>query len=414
MGQQAVNEPWTVGRVLKWTTGYLQRQGDEHPRLSAEWLLNNVTGLSRVELYMHFDQPLSQQELARMHEAVVRRAKGEPLQYVTGEMPFRHIVLRCERGVLIPRPETEVLVDAALEGVDAAIARGDVFNDAEDCARRRAALAAARDMQVAAAASATSQAVEPERKETTGRALSSFAGDSSHDATSADDTTEEHIDPIVHVAGPEQSHPYEYVPGPEDNSQGVVEGENAPAAPAEEPRDPIPAGPRVLEIGCGTGCIALSIASERPGTSVVATDLSPQAVSLARRNREALELTNSVRVVQCDLAAGVSPELMGTFAVLVSNPPYIPSAVIPTLPEEVVGFEPGLALDGGTDGLDVFRRILEIAPVALAPHGMLCCELFETNVGTAAELTRAQGGWQSVEVREDLTHRPRVLVATRS
>lgn len=414
MSQQAVNESWTVGRVLKWTQGYLQKKGDEHPRLSAEWLLNNVTGLSRVELYMHFDQLLSQQELASMHDAVVRRAKGEPLQYVTGEMPFRHIVLRCERGVLIPRPETEVLVDVALEGVDAAEARGDVYTDAEDCARHRAAMAAARDKQTAEASSATSPVAEPEREEPAGRALSSFVGDSSHDATSADDTTEEHIDPIVHVAGPEQSHPYEYVPGPEDNSQGAGERESASADQAKEQRDPIPAGPRVLEIGCGTGCIALSIASERPGTSVVATDLSPQAVSLARRNREALELTNSVRVIRCDLATGVAPELMGTFAVLVSNPPYIPSAVIPTLPEEVVGFEPGLALDGGADGLDVFRRILEIAPSALAPHGMLCSELFETNVGTAAELTRAQGGWQSVEVREDLTHRPRVLVAIRS
>ncbi len=104
---------------------------------------------------------------------------------------------------------------------------------------------------------------------------------------------------------------------------------------------------------------------------------------------------------------------MGTFSVLVSNPPYIPSAVVPTLPQEVIGYEPGLALDGGEDGLDVFRRILELAPRALAPGGMLCCELFEDNVGTAAELVRAQGGWVSAEVREDLTHRPRVLVAVR-
>ena len=118
-------EPWTIKRVLDWTSGYLERKGDEHPRLSAEWLLANVCGLSRVELYVNFDKPLEAGELDAMHAAIERRAAGEPLQYVTGEMPFRHIVLKCERGVLIPRPETEVLVDAALEGVDAAAEKSD-------------------------------------------------------------------------------------------------------------------------------------------------------------------------------------------------------------------------------------------------------------------------------------------------
>ena len=294
----AEQELWTIRRILAWTTDYLGRRGDEHPRLSAEWLVSNVTGLSRVETYMNFDRPLGREELDAMHAAVARRASGEPLQYVTGEMPFRHIVLHCERGVLIPRPETEVLVDAALEGVDAAAAAG--------------------------------------------------------------------VETV-----------------------------------------------RALEVGTGTGCIALSIASERPGTRVVATDLSDAAVELAVRNRDALGLEDPVRVVSGDLASGVDPRLMGTFSVLVSNPPYIPSALVPTLPEEVVGYEPGLALDGGDDGLDVFRRILELAPSALRPGGMLCCELFEDAVATAADLCREQGGWAAVEVREDLTHRPRVLVAVR-
>jgi hypothetical protein len=114
------SQTWTVKRILEWTRGYLERKGDEHPRLSAEWLISDVTGLSRVQIYMNFDKPLTPAELDAMHDAVVRRGRGEPLQYVTGEMPFRQIVLHCERGVLIPRPETEVLVDAALEGVDAA------------------------------------------------------------------------------------------------------------------------------------------------------------------------------------------------------------------------------------------------------------------------------------------------------
>lgn len=290
-------EAWTIRRMLDWTIGYLERRSDGRPRLSAEWMLSNVTGLSRVQLYTSFDRPLSADELARMHDAVVRRGAGEPLQYVTGEMPFRHIVLHCEGGVLIPRPETEVLVDAVLAHVDVAAAAG-------------------------------------------------------HDA-------------------------------------------------------------QVLEVGTGTGCIACSIASERPGSHVVATDLSPAAAALAMRNRDALGLARAVDVITCDLASGVDPALKGTFDVLVSNPPYIPSDVVPTLPREVVGFEPHLALDGGADGLDVFRRLLEVAPDMLRPGGMLACELFETNAEVAAELCRRQGGWARVEVREDLTHRPRVLVAVR-
>lgn len=346
------SQTWTVKRILEWTRGYLERKGDEHPRLSAEWLISDVTGLSRVQIYMNFDKPLTPAELDAMHDAVVRRGRGEPLQYVTGEMPFRQIVLHCERGALIPRPETEVLVDAALEGVDAATLTFPAI---------------------------LGSVPEPAEEEAAG-----------------DD------DKVVSLQG--------------NRSAEKDDAADAQAAELVAPAEPpvlVGPGCRVLEVGTGTGCIALSIASERPGTRVVATDLSPQAVALATRNRDALGLEHAVTVVEGDLASAVDPDLMGTFSVLVSNPPYIPSAVVPTLPQEVIGYEPGLALDGGEDGLDVFRRILELAPRALAPGGMLCCELFEDNVGTAAELVRVQGGWASAEVREDLTHRPRVLVAVR-
>lgn len=324
----ATAEPWTIKRILDWTSGYLERKGDEHPRLSAEWLLANVTGLSRVELYVNFDKPLEAAELSAMHAAIERRAAGEPLQYVTGEMPFRHIVLKCEEGVLIPRPETEVLVDAALEGVDAALGRRG---------------------------------------------------------------------------------------GTDAETSGAGEKNAGPADAAGEAAGPMGEGPvRVLEVGTGTGCIALSIASERPGTCVTATDLSPRAIELATRNREALGLEDAVDIVECDLASGVDPDLMGSFSVLASNPPYIPTSVLQDeVPAEVKDHEPELALDGGADGLVVFRRLLELAPRALAPGGMLAVELFEDSLGQAADLARSQGGWASVEVREDLTHRPRVLVAVR-
>ena len=294
IGPDMPQDTWTVKRVLDWTVGYLQRKGDERPRLSAEWLLCAATGLSRVEVYTNFDKPLTKDELVLMHESVARRGRGEPLQYVTGEMPFRHIIMRCEKGVLIPRPETEILVDACLEQLAAVDA------------------------------------------------------------------------------------------------------------------------PRVLEVGTGTGCIALSLATECPGTRVIATDISPRAVELATRNRDALDLAGTVEVVECDLAAAVPEALMGTFDLLVSNPPYIPTSVLEhEVPPEVKDHEPHLALDGGPDGLDVFRRLLELAPVALHPGAAMALELSEDNVQKAADICAKQGGWSQIEVREDLTHRPRVLVAVR-
>lgn len=305
MEQQRV---WTNTAILNWTTDYLRQHGDEHPRLSAEWLLCDATGMSRVELYTNYDRPLEPSELARMHDLVVRRAKGEPLQYVTGEMPFRHIVLRCEPGVLIPRPETEILVDAALEGIDSAL-----------------------------------------------------AAKKSHGA------------------------------------------------------QPDAAGCTVLEVGVGTGCISLSLAAERPGTRVIATDISPRAIELARRNVDALNKSDAVELVECDLASGVDPELMGSFSVLVSNPPYIPTEVLEhEVGAEVRDFEPTLALDGGSDGLDIYRRLLDLAPAALAPGGMFCVELYEGALDAAADLLRQRPGWDEPEIRQDLTGRPRILVARRT
>jgi len=105
---------WTVKAALDWCLGYLTEKGDEHPRRSAEWLLSAATGLSRVELYAYHDRPLGPEERNTLRRDVKRRAAGEPLQYVTGEVAFRHLVVKVCPGVLIPRPETEVLVGEAL------------------------------------------------------------------------------------------------------------------------------------------------------------------------------------------------------------------------------------------------------------------------------------------------------------
>ena len=115
-----MSETWTVKRCLDWTNEYLGGKGIEKPRVSAEWMLSSILGLSRTQLYMSFDRPLLPEELDRMHRSVVRRAKGEPLQYITGDTQFRIIDVACEPGVLIPRPETELLVSLASEIIRAA------------------------------------------------------------------------------------------------------------------------------------------------------------------------------------------------------------------------------------------------------------------------------------------------------
>ena len=110
----AENDIWSIKAALDWTVGYLERKGDENPRISAQWLLAEACGLSRIELYTRLDQPLSMGERDVLRGYVTRRGQGEPLQYITGEVGFRHISVQVRPGVLIPRPETEVLVSEVL------------------------------------------------------------------------------------------------------------------------------------------------------------------------------------------------------------------------------------------------------------------------------------------------------------
>jgi release factor glutamine methyltransferase len=289
----AAEQVWSVKAALDWTTTFLAEKADEHPRRSAEWLLSAATGLSRVELYAFHDRPLSDSERAALRDSVRRRAAGEPLQYVTGEVAFRHLVVKVRPGVLIPRPETEVLVDAVLPEVQRLV----------------------RDR---------------------GEAL-------------------------------------------------------------------------VADLCTGSGCIALSIASECPGSSVLATDVSPLAVEIAAENAARLGLSEAVTTLSGDLFSALPETVCGTLDVIVANPPYIPSADVPELPAEVAGFEPRLALDGGIDGLDVFRRILAGGTRWLRPGGVLAVELDERMVRKAA--AEAVEWYEDVTVVSDLTGRDRILSA---
>lgn len=279
MGQQV----WTIGDTLAWCREYLAHHDDENPKLSAEWLLAAATELTRIELYMHFDRPLTMEERDVLRETLKRRGAGEPLQYISGEAAFRHIVVKTSRGVLIPRPETEVLVDVVLDG---------------------------------------------------------------------------------------------------------LAGADAPC---------------VLEVGCGTGCIACSLAKEA-GAQVLATDISPEAVACAQANVEMLGLEELVEIVERDCVAGI----VGSFDCLVSNPPYIPAAELAELPHEIAGFEPRLALDGGSDGLAFFDRLITEALPLVKDGGLFACELHETCLEEAARRLR-EAGCVDVKVTKDLVGRDRIV-----
>jgi release factor glutamine methyltransferase len=336
--------PWTVKAALDWTQGHLQRKSEANPRLSAQWLLSLATSLTRLELYTHFDQELEPEELTRLREAIKRRVAGEPLQYIRGTAPFRHLELRVRPGVLIPRPETELLVQLVLDWL---------------ASRGRAGAPSA-----------------PSPSPTLGNAPASL---------------------------------------------GLLRG--APLAPAtlecsgadDWPTSREQADARqLLDLCTGGGCVALSLLQEFPGLRVTATDVDPVAVGLARENAQLLGLTGpQLTVLQDDLATGLlqDPATQGSFDVVVANPPYIPTAELSELPAEVRDFEPFLALDGGADGLDIFRGIAAQAAALLKPGGLLACELHESTLEQAAALLEQD--YVDIAIRPDLNSRPRVITATR-
>lgn len=242
------NEIWTVRRVLDWTREYLTSKGVENSRRETEWLLVAALGLDRIGLYVNFDKPLTDRELAACRELVSRRARREPLQYILGTQEFMGLDFLVNRAVLIPRHDTEVLVAEALKW-----------------------------------ASATSS---------------------------------------------------------------------------------------ILDIGVGSGCIAVSLAKSLPEADVWGVEMSPEALDLARKNAEHHGVT--VTFVEGSLFAPLSGK---RFDLIVSNPPYIPTADLATLQPEVRDYEPKQALDGGADGLDFYRSIVSAAPAHLSPEGWLMVEV---------------------------------------
>jgi release factor glutamine methyltransferase len=277
------DEAWTPLRLIAWTQGFFAKGGVDAPRLTAEILLAHALRCDRVRLYLDFDKPLGAPELAAFRELVRRRSTGEPTAWLTGRRAFLAHDLRVTPDVLVPRPETELVAEAAI-------------------------------------------------------AL-------------------------------------------------------------------LPPGGALLDLCTGSGCIAVSAALARPGARVVATELSPAALAVARENAAALGAP--VELLLGDLDGPVpSGE---RFDVVVSNPPYVPAGEIAGLSREVRR-EPRMALDGGADGLDLVRRIVARAPARLRPGGALVIEMHERHALPLPALCR-EAGFASAEVGLDLAALPRWVVA---
>lgn len=286
-------ETWTILKVIQWTTDYFRRKGLEQPRSDAEVLLAHTLGLRRVDLYLRHDQPLKPEELARYRALIQRRAAREPTQYITGRQEFWSLELEVSPAVLIPRPETERLVELALEAFP-------------------------------------------------------------------DETL------------------------------------------------------RALDVGTGSGAIAIALAKERPRWRIVACDISPDALHVARRNAHRHVVAHRMDFVRCDLTSPFR-ETPAPFRLICANPPYIGDAEWAGLAPEITRYEPREALlGGGHDGIAVPARLLREAFPLLQPGGLL---LMEIGAGQALALHRVAESLPevaSVTVHRDYGGRERIVRVIKS
>lgn len=357
MSGAAKEGPSTLLEYLQVTTTFFTAKGIDGARLDAELLLAEVLGLTRTQLYTNFERPLARDEVDRFRELVRRRSAREPVAYITGRREFWSIDFEVDRRVLVPRPETELLVEIAV-----------------DLLRPR-----------------RQPVLRDEDGEADQSAESGEAGEFGGEAASA-----------AMVA--------EAAPGDEAASAATV----AEAAPVRKtmpaaPVDETTRAPRVADIGTGSGAIAVALAKELPAASIVATDKSASALELAPANaaRAGVEARIEFRLGDgCAALAGLGP-----FDVIVSNPPYIRSGEMGGLEPEVREWEPRWALESGVAGMDVTAPLVDEAFDFLVPGGSLLVE-----VGTQAAEVRAcfeRRGYEGVSVRRDLAGLDRVVVGRR-
>jgi release factor glutamine methyltransferase len=285
----AAEPPWTVGRLLEWTTSFLSQKGSESPRLDTEVLLAHALGCKRIELYTRHDEVAPEEGRQKFRDLVRRRVEGCPVAYLVGRKEFFSLELEVGPAVLIPRPDTECVVDECLR-----LARG--------------------------------------------------------------------------LAEPE-----------------------------------------VLDVGTGSGNLAVAVARQSKGAKVTATDLSAEALAVAARNAQRHGVGDRIRFVQGDVYGPLDPA--ERFDFILSNPPYIRHGDIPQLPAGVRDYEPHVALDGGADGFAMFDRLLAGAPGHLKSGGWLIVEIGTAQEGPGRERIGHVEGFELAKTVHDGSGHPRVLRA---
>ena len=283
-------DDWTIVKLLQWTTTYFKEHGIDSPRLDAELLLAFALDLARIDLYLRHDQPLNQGELSRYRALVKRRAAREPVAYITGTKEFWELEMLVGPEVLIPRPETECVVERIL----------------------------------------------------------AF----------------------------------------------IKEGNQSKA-------------PRLLDLGTGSGAIALALARSCPEAWVTALDRSRRALAIADRNRRRHNLQDRVHLLAGDWLAPIAGPL-AQFDIIVSNPPYIPSDQIEGLQPEIVRYEPRAALDGGPDGLACIARLIREAPAWLVTGGALFLEIGHDQYPAVRRLGEEKGAYRDIICHPDYSGNDRV------
>ncbi len=291
MSTPSPSAPWTIKKLLSWTRDYLQKKGIPRARLDAELLLSFLLGMRRIDLYLHYDQPLNPDELKSFKALLARRLKREPLPYITGTQEFWSLAMEVSPDTLIPRPETELLVEEAL------------------------------------------------------RTVRSFTR-------------------------------------PEAELM-------------------------ILDLCTGCGPCAVAMATEIPGARFIASDISPATLALARRNARRHGVADRIRFVCCDLLSPLHKE--ARFDLILANPPYIRSGEIGGLQPEVSRFEPIAAIDGGPDGMQFHRRIIETAAEHLNPSGWLMMEIGQDQASPLGDLIHNCPAYGTVDVVEDYSRDDRIL-----
>jgi release factor glutamine methyltransferase len=323
------------------------------------------------------DEPVSERASAYFSAMVDRRATGEPLQYVLGRWSFRQLELVVDRRVLIPRPETEQVVEVALAEL--------------------AALGGVRP--VGRVGSARDGGAAPAGSRSAGGASSEAAGTDSEAALAG----------RPGMAGPE-GRELPFAVGPVISARAVGASDAVISVAAAAPAGG--AGPVVVDLGTGSGAIALSIAAEGGAGAVWATDVSADALAIARANLVGL---GGVRAAAVRLVEGwwwdaLPASLKGRVSLVVSNPPYVTTAEMSSLPAVVADWEPERALHAGPHGLEAIEVIVAGAPEWLARPGVLVVELAPHQASAAVALAQA-AGFHEIRVAQDLAGRDRALVA---